>query len=172
MTVEEALFARHRGKNILLDSNLLLVFLTGLVGAHLFERFERVRDYAFDDFELIVQLLSSFTTLITTPHILTEVSNLANKLSGSYRDEWFTNLALLVASEGERHEAREMWTPAKILANMPEFARFGITDSAVTKLASDALVVTDDFKLSGDLRKNGFDVLNFGELRALRRWIR
>jgi uncharacterized protein YacL len=50
---------------------------------------------------------------------------------------------------------------------MPEFAAFGITDAALTKLASDALVVTDDHRLSGVLQSQGVPVLNFGDLRNL-----
>jgi len=168
MILEEALFARHRGKSVLLDSNLLLVLLTGAIGSHLFGRFERVRKYTFDDYELLRQILSGFRVLVTTPHILTEVSNLANKLSGSYRDDWYANLAALVASDRGQNAVQEDWTPAKQLAEMPEFIDLGIADSAITRLASEVLVVTDDFRLSGALRTRGVDVLNFGDLRAIR----
>ena len=171
MTLEEELFGRHRGKSVLLDSNLLLVFLTGAVGAHLFARFKRVNEYTVQDFELLVQLLRSFRVLITTPHILTEVSNLANSLTGTYRRDWFTNFAVLVASEQEGARVMESWTPARQLADSPEFVEFGITDSAVVAFASDALVITDDYRLSGALRNRGFDVLNFKDLQAIQRLI-
>ncbi len=171
MTLEEELFAHHAGKSVLLDTNLLLVFLTGAIGSHLFSRFKRVRDYTIEDYELLVRLLGSFTVLVTTPHILTEASNLANSLSGSYRQEWFTNLSILLASEQKDVRLREQWLPASQLADLPEFIELGITDSAVTKLASDALVVTDDYRLSGRLRSRGLGVLNFGDLRAMQRFL-
>lgn len=167
MIIEDQLFARHRGKNILLDTNLLLVFLTGEIGVQFFERFDRVSKYTIQDYELIVQILSSFRVLVTTPHILTEVSNLANKLSGSYRRDWYANLAAFVMSDEQEIGVRETWVPAKRLAALPEFLDFGITDSAVGELVSNALVVTDDFRLSGALRNKGIDVLNFKELRAM-----
>lgn len=167
MTLEEELFARHRGKSVLLDSNLLLVYLTGAIGTHLFGRFKRVSEYTIQDYELLVQLLRAFKVLSTTPHILTEVSNLANSLSGSYRQDWYTNFAELMAIEQEGAGVRESWIPAKQLAILPEFLEFGITDCAIIHFALDTLVITDDYRLSGALRSQGFDVLNFRDVRAI-----
>jgi uncharacterized protein YacL len=50
---------------------------------------------------------------------------------------------------------------------MPEFKAFGITDAALTNLSLDALVVTEDYRLSGVLQSRGIHVLNFGDLRKL-----
>jgi uncharacterized protein YacL len=50
---------------------------------------------------------------------------------------------------------------------MPEFAAFGIADASLRLLASEALVVTEDFRLSGVLRQQGLPVLNFQDIRKL-----
>jgi len=171
MTAEEQLFASHRGKRVLLDSNLLLVLLTGAIGVGLFAKFERVSQYTFEDYELLLRILSSFRSLLTTPHILTEVSNLANKLSGADRNHWYSNLAALCASERHENGLLEIWAPAAKLAAMPEFVDFGITDCAVAQIASDGLVITDDHRLSGVLNSRGIAVLNFDDLRAMWRLI-
>jgi uncharacterized protein YacL len=81
--------------------------------------------------------------------------------------DWHRNIATLLTSQHKTFGLRERWTPASELAQMPEFAAFGITDAALTKLASDALVVTDDHRLSGVLQSQGVPVLNFGDLRNL-----
>jgi hypothetical protein len=167
MTLEEQLFERHAGKSVLLDSNLLLVFLSGLLGVHLFQGFKRISGYTIRDYELLVRLLGCFTVLLTTPHILTEVSNLANSLQGQYKRDWYLNLAALIASEQEKIGLRERWTPASELAEMPEFVAFGITDAALTRLSSEALVITEDYRLSGILGSQGVHVLNFGDLRKM-----
>ena len=168
MKFEEKLFARHLGKNILLDSNLLLVFLSGALGAKFFGRFKRVGDYKMEDYELLVRFMKSFTVLFTTPHILTEVSNLADSLTGSYKRDWDVNFAALVRSEKTRIGVREKWTSAAELSELPEFLPFGIADTALTQLSSEALVVTEDYRLSGVLKSRGLPVLNFGDLRKLR----
>ena len=167
MILDEQLFARHAGKSVLLDSNLLLVFLAGSLDISLFGRFKRVSAYTLKDYELLVRLLSSFTILLTTPHILTEVSNLANSLPEWLKPDWHRNIATLIASQQETPGLRERWTPAAELAKMPEFAAFGITDAALTNLSSEALVVTEDYRLSGVLRSQGVPVLNFSDLRKL-----
>jgi rRNA-processing protein FCF1 len=167
MTYEEKLFLRHRGKSILLDSNLLLVFLTGAVDTRLFGRFKRVSGYTIDDYEFLIQLLGSFKILLTTPHILTEVSNLANSLTDSYRQEWYSNFAALILSDRQQPGIQENLLPAKLLASTSEFVNFGITDSAIAELASSTLLVTDDGRLSSTLRNKGVDVLSFKELRAM-----
>jgi rRNA-processing protein FCF1 len=170
MTLEEELFSRHLGKSIALDSNLLLVLIAGSLGVQLFKSFKRVRAYTMEDYELLVRLLQSFTVLITTPHVLTEVSNLANSLRASYKYDWYTSFAALVGSE-RNIGVREKWSPAADLSEEPEFLQFGLTDTALAELTSEALVVTEDYRLSGTLRNRGIPVLNFGDLRSVQRLI-
>jgi hypothetical protein len=167
MILEEQLFARYAGKSVLLDSNLLLVFFAGSLDPRLFGRFKRISAYTLKDYELLVRLLDSFTILLTTPHILTEVSNLSNSLPEWLKPDWYRNIATLIASQQETPGLRERWTPATELAQMPEFAAFGITDAALTKLSSEALVVTEDYRLSGELRSQGIPVFNFRDLRKV-----
>jgi hypothetical protein len=171
MTLEEQFFVKHKGKSVLLDSNLLLVFLSGSLSPRLFGQFKRVSTYTLDDYELLVRLLSSFTILLTTPHILTEVSNLANSLPEWLKPDWHRNLAALIDSQHDTPGLRERWTPVTDLAQMPEFLAFGITDAALTELSSEALVVTEDYRLSGVLRSQGVPVLNFGDLRKLQQFL-
>ena len=167
MLTEEQLFTRFAGKSLLLDSNLLLVYLCGHLGPQNFKRFKRVSDYTIDDYELLVRLLRHFSVLVTTPHILTEVSNLANSLPAWLKPSWSQIFTTLLALQGEAHGFREHWTPAADLVKMPEFAEFGITDSALTKLSPEALVITEDYRLSGTLRSRGIPVINFGDLRKI-----
>lgn len=163
MTKEEQLYSRHRGGTLLLDSNLLLLFLAGNLGSDFLQRFPRVREYDFDDYELLRQTLKQFKTILTTPHVLTEITNLANKLSGADRVEWSEYLVRFITSDA----VQEKWIAARELARAGEFIEFGITDSAIGAIASEALVLTDDFPLSGNLRSRGFDAWNFKELRSI-----
>ncbi len=167
MTLEDQLFADFKGKAVLLDSNLLLVFLAGSLGIRVFQAFKRIRAFQFGDYEILAGFLASFSILLTTPHILTEVSNLAGSLTGTHKRDWDANFLSLIQSENTRIGLRENWTSAAELAKMPEFLQFGITDTALTRLASEALVVTEDYRLSGSLRSRGIAVLNFKVLRSL-----
>lgn len=161
MTKEEELFSHYRGGTVLLDSNLLLLLLAGNLGLEFFPRFPRVGEYHFDDYEFLKQALNSFRTILVTPHILTEVSNLANKLSGARRFEWSEHMETFI------EVCQERYIPARELARTSDFEEFGIADSAIGALASEALILTDDHRLSGSLRSRGLAVLNFKELRAV-----
>jgi len=167
MAIEDRLFQRHAGKSILLDSNLLLVFLTGYFDEQLLGRFKRVSAYSIQDYRILVRLLRSFRVLMTTPHVLTEVGNLANHLPEDVRKEWNRSFGALLLAQDRFPYFLERWVPAGQLAVMTEFAAFGIADASLRLLASEALVVTEDFRLSGVLRQQGLPVLNFQDIRKL-----
>ena len=169
---EEEIFERYAGKNVLLDSNLLLLVVSASADIRSLSSFKRVADFTVQDYELLVRFLKSFKILVTTPHILTEVSNLANSLSGSYRRNFFNRFTALIHAGEDHSSVVERWTPALKLASLPEFPLLGITDCAVGDLGFDALVVTADYRLSGVLRNRGIPVLNFRDLRAVSHLLR
>jgi rRNA-processing protein FCF1 len=169
MTIEERLYERHRGNRVLLDSNLLLLFLVGGYSLSLIRTFKRVSDYSVQDYRLLVEFLGSFKILVVTPHVLTEVSNLANSLPQGIKTEWFRSFAELLASQGSTPGLREHHIAADAIAKTREFYAFGITDAAISLISSDTLVVTADYRLSGTLRKKGVEVLNFSDLRLLQK---
>lgn len=171
MTLEEEIFSRHIGKRAALDSNLLLVLISGFLDVRLFKSFKRLSDYTIEDRELLVRLLKSFTVLITTPHVLTEVCNLANSLSESYKLRWNQTLAAIVGSESTNIGLREKWKPVAELVERPEFLPFGLTDTALAELSTEALIVTEDYRLSGFLKSRAVPVLNFRDLRKLRLFV-
>ena len=171
MLLEDRLFAQHVGKSVLLDANLLLVFLTGSFDEQLFGRFKRVSAYSVEDYRLLVRLLGFFRVLITTPHILTEVSSLANHLPDRLKPDWYRSFGALLVAQDRFPNFLERWVPAGQLAATPEFAAFGIADASVRAFATEALIVTEDFRLSGVLKKQGVSVLNFEDIRKLRRAI-
>jgi rRNA-processing protein FCF1 len=167
MLLEEQVFARHVGKRVLLDSNLLLVLLAGKLDSRLFGSFKRISTYSLEDYELLERLLRRFSILITTPHILAEVSNLANSLSEQWREDWLRSMAALLSCHNCKPLIDECWTPAKQLVVNPEFLAFGLTDAALAQLSNQALIVTDDFRLSGILRQRKVSILNFRDLRKM-----
>jgi len=169
MLLEEKIFARHVGKKVLLDSNLMLVLLAGRFDSRLFGRFKRINAYSIDDYELLERLVSKFSILFTTPHILTEVGDLANSLSEQWREDWLRNTAAFVSSLNCTPVFDECWTPAKQLLLTPEFLAFGLADASLAQLLDIALIITDDFRLSGFLRRKGVPILNFRDLRNVQR---
>jgi hypothetical protein len=73
-----ALIQKHQAKGVLVDTNLLVLFLVGAVNKRRIPRFKRTQDYTIEDFDLLKSLIGWFGKLITTPHVLSQVSDLAD----------------------------------------------------------------------------------------------
>ncbi len=158
----ESLIARYRKKGILIDTNLLLLFFVGSYDPLLVGKAKRVRQFVLHDYQLIVNIVDSFETVVTTPNILTEVSNFTAQLPVHDKEACFMVFSRLVSSFEESYQ------PSKNLCDLPPFPRFGLTDTAIIDLSpGQHLVLTDDFRLSGYLQNIGVDAINFNHIRTL-----
>jgi len=72
------LIEKHRSKGVLLDTNLLVLFLVGQIDRRQISVFKRTRNFSVEDFHLLGRLVGTFGTLITTPHVLAQVSDLTD----------------------------------------------------------------------------------------------
>jgi hypothetical protein len=157
------LVSRHRRGGILVDTNLLLLFFVGGYDRGLIERFPRTANrFVPTDFDLLAGLFGGFERTVTTPHILTEVSNLMGYLTGRARSEGLAWLAHSIPA------MRETYVAGAELATRESFVRLGITDTSIIEIASEPyLVLTDDFRLYNYLATQNKDVLNFNHIRVL-----
>jgi hypothetical protein len=144
----------------LLDTNILLMWLVGLTDPSLFITFKRVDTYQISDFNLLVRFLKPFRKLITTPHVLAEVSNFIDQAPQYRRKELIASLKVFVERHPEHYEA------AAILVHRDEFAAFGLTDTGLAAVSANAVIVTTDFRLSGRIQALGGHSVNFNHLRA------
>lgn len=154
------LVQRYRRAGVLVDTNILLLFFIGSIERRLIEQFKRTQGFEQNDFDLIVGFLALFENrIVTTPHILTEVSNLAGQL-GRQKQRFFPYFARGISRLIEHYE------PSANLIQAVYFAKFGLTDAAIIDLVKGQfLVLTDDFRLFNYLGNQGVDVINFNHLR-------
>ena len=75
----------HRNNGVLVDANLLLLLAIGRFNKSLIPGFERTSNFLIDDYHLLESLVRQFSRIISTPHVLTEVSNLTTKLPENVR---------------------------------------------------------------------------------------
>jgi hypothetical protein len=159
------LISQHSRSGILVDTNVLLLFFVGRYDRELVERFGRTADrFVSRDYDTLVGFLQGFERIVTTPHILTETSNLMGHLSGRAKAGCF---ALLVRSF---ETVRETYVPSAELAQRApdSFGKLGITDTAILEAAAEPyLVLTDDFSLYNRLTSKGLAAVNFNHLRDL-----
>jgi hypothetical protein len=157
------LLEKFRVKGALVDTNLLLLYLIGSYDPDLVihRRFKRVAKYTAEDFDALILLLNEFRASVTTPHVLTEVSNLAGQLSGRFKEECFKKFVELFTS------FTELGKSSLLVASRQQFPYLGLTDCAIIDAASEYLVITDDLKLYTELGYAGLEALNFNHVRTL-----
>ncbi len=73
----------YRRRGLLVDANLLLLYFLGSYDRKQISSNKRLATFSVEDFDLIVRVLKLFSLLVTTPNILTEVSNLSNAIAAS-----------------------------------------------------------------------------------------
>ncbi|MHB8522127.1 MAG: PIN domain-containing protein [Limisphaerales bacterium] len=160
----------HPSRRLLIDANLLFLYFIGLVSRDLIALSKPTRESKFtrDDFELLGRLIHHFGGRVyTTPHILTEVSNLATKLLGHNRLVFLMTLAKHIGPWCEQS------IRSQELVALDYFPRFGLTDAAIIRLSSNRmLVLTMDRPLCGYLRSKDIEAMNFRDLQAIVRPIR
>ncbi len=146
-------------RGVIVDANLLLLLFLGSYERKQIDNNPRLQTYAETDFVLLVNVLGGFKHLVTTPNILTEVSNLSNAVPANKRETYFKSFADRLVLLEEEHVSS-----ATALQN--RWARFGLTDAVIATVAKNRfLVLTDDFRLSQALQSDGIDTLNFNHLR-------
>ena len=161
-----SLATQYRNRGLLLDTSPLLLLYLGLYAPEQIERFPRTRSEGFTrkDYEFILTFAGGFNRLITTPHILTEVSNFLGQLHGHVRDGCFEAFARHV-TEVTTHE---QLPTAEKLARKAEFVPFGITDTSIAEVAAETyLVLTTDARLNTHLARQGIASLNYNNFRLL-----
>jgi hypothetical protein len=118
-------------------------------------RYKKLAGYTRDDFHLLSRLKGLFRELVTTPHVLTEVSNLIGDLpEGNQKKDCFHRLPKALDA------IEEIDLPSKPLFARPEYPYLGLTDAGLAALSSRFLVVSTDGRMCKRLSDAKLDALN------------
>ena len=145
---------------VILDTNLLLLWLVARTDATLLHQFKRVQQFTNQDIELLGELLQPYRKFVTTPHILSETSNFLDQAPSWQRTALIDGLKDFIRS------GVEVYRPADELIDRDEFNAFGLTDTAIAQLSAEAVVLTVDYRLAGKIEALGGNALNFNHYRT------
>lgn len=152
---------KYKNKGVIIDTNLLLLFFVGKFNIKWIGKFKRVNKFSTDDFYFINNFFNYFNKIITTPHILTEVSNLSKDLPENVLTTYYKFI------KNEIEILNEHYEESKIICSQNYFHKLGLTDSGIIKLSKkEYLVLTEDFPLSNRLASLGVDVINYNHIRS------
>jgi len=149
-------------RTVVVDSNLLLLLVVGLWNPRAIAVHKRLSAHTYADFLELSRFLSSFHTVVTTAHVLAEVSNLAGFATGATREAILLQLASVIKTLDERA------IPATVVSSQPEFKVFGITDAALSLLCADMLLLTEDGRLARHLQLRGFSAWTLDQVKMLK----
>ena len=115
------LLGRYKAKGLLIDTNLLLLYFVGAYDPDRIGRFKRTMAFTVDEFLLLATVFQYFNKIITTPNILTEVSNLSGQLPRDLHDYFYSDFAKRIPL------LEELYTTSAAISNSAHFNRFGLT---------------------------------------------
>ena len=149
---------------IILDANLLLLFVVGSTSRDYIQKHKRLQSYTDDDFILLRNMLSTASSIIVTPNTLTETSNLAGYIGDHARIKIYEVFRALV----EAPENQECFIESRMAVARPEFVRLGLTDSVLLHIATESrTLLTADADLYLAALNKGLKASNFNHFRNL-----
>jgi rRNA-processing protein FCF1 len=155
-----SLFAKYKQRGILIDTNILLLWFVGNVNPGRISQFNRTEKFLTQDYEFLINILTYFSKIVTTPNVLTEVNSLINQIGEPERSQCYSVFAQEIT------KLNESYIESTDAVQLDVFNKYGLTDCGIVAVARDEyLVLTDDFKLSGYLEKVGIDTVNFNHIR-------
>lgn len=150
---------RHSNR-VILDTNLLLLWLVARTDIALLQQFKRVQSFTYRDIELLRDFLRPYNGLVTTPHILSETSNFIDQAPPWHR------VALVDELKNFIRGGAEVYSPATELIERNEFNALGLTDTGMAQLSANTVVLTVDYRLAGKIDAMGGHAVNFNHYRG------
>jgi len=156
-------------KGLLIDTNLLILLITGYYDKSYIKKFKRTAKYSIEDFENLSKIVDGFNNIVTTPHILAEVSNLCINRKGpdDSNNTGFENFIKVLIDT--IYQLKEVYLEKNSILILDYFDYLGVTDSAIIEIArkNKYNVITDDAGVFRMLSKFKIPVININHLREI-----
>lgn len=112
-------------KRLLIDANLLLLFLAGQASEAIVGTHRRLTQFEVRHLRVLAEIIAPYKALIVTPHCLAELWNLIGEQRGAWDEH---REALLNAAHQFIGSAIEVYHPAKDLVQRSEINWLGLAD--------------------------------------------
>lgn len=148
-------------KGLIVDTNLLLVYLVGCYDADYLARFSRTSGYTEKDFKKLDSFINSFQFIYVTPQILTELLYFSKEIPEVKFNKYIEVLTDKLSTFKEGYIDKKI-----IFKEKNNLIRFGFTDCSIIEAAKrySCTVLTTDFPLSGSMKANNLKAINWVEL--------
>ena len=141
----------RRRLDVVIDANRLVLLVVGLEDAALLGRHRRLRSYDTGAFDLLLARLADARSVVVTPGVLTEASNLLRYEAEPARGRTMNALKAIVlgdASLARGMPVIERYLQAARVVLRDEFGRLGLTDAGLLYMMdAESVLLTDDIDL-------------------------
>jgi|SRR3989344_4581031 len=145
--------AQYRPDGLIIDTNILLLFLVGSYSKEFIEKCVLFTDnnkrYCIDDFELLKKIFAYFQKLVVTPQVVAELSNLSITGGDIKSKETFHAYINAVIDFLKSAEERHQKTDSIWGMELKTIGRFGFTDMTMFELSKQTKmpILTDELAL-------------------------
>jgi len=163
MSYAAMMIERYRSKGLMLDSNLLLLHLIGSVNDSFVGsgRYNKLSGFNTQQVLILNQLIAEFGSVVTTAHILTEVSNLVGDLHDLGRRQIWGQFVSTLEVIGEQSISSYQ------VARRAEFQYLGLTDTVLAAMSEEFLIISNDGRMVDLLRQRELNALKWVEVLGL-----
>lgn len=138
---------KYRPSGVILDTNVLLLLLIGHLDPKLIEKFSPTTGrYRKEDFDILKKVIGCFKSIIITPHIIAEISNISmREMDGRGLHAYFHSVINTLKSAEEQN----VETKLLLDVGVKIISTFGFTDTAMLEISKREMVplLTDDSRL-------------------------
>ena len=147
---------------VILDTGPLVFLLIGLCDPSKKNAKDIWQGHTSEELKLLLKLIKPFKSIIITPQILAECTNLLNQNTSSSKYQFLLSQIINPLKEfGEIHIEKN------IILGSNEFSRFGSTDVGIIECSKklNSLIITEDSNLKIFCHPKNIPCINFNELR-------
>lgn len=143
-------------KKVLIDTNLLVLFIAGALKPSLIGHHRRLRSFSTEDFNRLNRMVREYHVHVSTPNVLTEASNLLGSEHQQITQGAAEALCLYAAG------LDEIYQPSRDIMRETAYTKLGLADATIlqTALLNDVEVLTVEFPLHNILTSLGGTSLN------------
>lgn len=145
-----------------LDANLLLLLVVGTLSSDWIISHKRLKQYDVAAYDLLMANIAGADKILTTPNVLTEVSNMLDfGVFEPRRSELWQGFAEFIISA-----ACEVYHPSSTASGDVDFGRLGLSDCAwLGCMDAETVLFTDDLPLFLTATSRGLASVHFTRLR-------
>ena len=157
----EYIIRKYSRQGVVMDTNVLLLYAIGTYDVSQIEKFKRTQSFTSIDFGYLLEFLERFDRLLTTPNLLTELTNLTEGFNEQTKQGFFKSLSQ------QMQLFNEYYFESSTLSKTSIFQKFGLADTTLSELGKQKyLILTDDLRLTHFLNTQKIDCLNFNHIRS------